>query len=98
MDAALEPVQLVQVGLGAGAAGLRAVLELLLSLRHLLLGLLQGLPDRADGVVRRIGRRLDDEEIDRRQGPDRDQQPNQPQRDVAEEVDARDLSAAWDAA
>jgi hypothetical protein len=43
MDAALEPVELVQVGLGAGAAGLRAVLKLLLRLRHLLLGLLQGL-------------------------------------------------------
>jgi hypothetical protein len=91
LDAALE---LVQVNLRTRLAGLGVLLELQLCLRRLPLGLLERLREGVDCVVGRIGSGLDRKEVDRRQDPDGDQQPDQTQPDVAQEVDRGTLSAA----
>lgn len=95
LDAALE---LVQVNLRTRLAGLRVLLELQLCLRRLPLGLLERLREGIDCVVGCIGGGLDCEEVDRRQDPDGDQQPDQAQPDVAQEVDRGTLSAGDTAA
>jgi hypothetical protein len=92
------PLELVQVNLRPGLAALRVLLELLLCLRRLPLGLLEWLREGVDCVVGCIGSGLDCKEVDRRQDPDGDQQPDQTQPDVAQEVDRGTLSAVDTAA
>jgi hypothetical protein len=85
-------LKLTQRDLRVWVPGLRLLLRLLGRVVHLLLDLLQGLGEGIERVVGGVGRRLDDEEVDGREGADRDDEADQPERDVAEEVDWRNLS------